>query len=487
MLFLSRHFILLFFALLFVSLCYPQASKQSLLTKKYASEQLIEDATILKNVILKMHPVIGIYNSKGYYETKFNNFIYSINDSLTEKQFRIKLKILINDLHCGHTEVGFSKKYGKEINKLKLNYSPYLFIPVQNKIYVLAGLTKKRDTLLTKGIEILRINGYSADSMLKACKQMITVDGFNETGKNHYLKYGFNGYYLGLFGRPDTFNVEYLKNKVIKTVKYPAQKLINIPAIPLLAKDDSSFSIYKRATIKYKFLDTAKKTVFLKIASFSRKGYRKAYKKIFKKLEINHSENLIIDLRNNGGGSLANSYKLLSYLLDSSQNQTLKTHIKNYPFKKYTSGNVWFRSMRFGFKYIAKKQSVGDTDNYIVKIKPIKKYHYAKKIYVLINGGSFSASCLVGAYLKNNNRATFIGEETSGTLEGCNAGITPYYILPNTHLKVRIPAFRINHDIFKTTTGHGILPDYKIEYTINDIFAKKDLELLKVKELLNLK
>ena len=85
-----------------------------------------------------------------------------------------------------------------------------------------------------------------------------------------------------MFGRPDTFNVEYLKNKVVKTVKYPAQKLINIPAIPLIAKDDSSFSVYKRATIKYKFLDTSKKTVFVKIASFSRKGYRKAYKKIFR-------------------------------------------------------------------------------------------------------------------------------------------------------------------------------------------------------------
>ena len=142
--------------------------------------------------------------------------------------------------------------------------------------------------------------------------------------------------------------------------------------------------------------------------------------------------------------------------------------------------------MRTGFKYIAKKQSIGDTDSYTVKLKP-RKHHYTKKIIVLINGGSFSASCLVSAYLKDNNRAIFIGEETSGAIEGCNAGITPYYILPNTKLKIRVPAFRIQHDICKTNTGHGIIPDYKIDYTINDIFAKKDLELQKVKELLNVK
>ena len=33
-----------------------------------------------------------------------------------------------------------------------------------------------------------------------------------------------------------------------------------------------------------------------------------------------------------------------------------------------------------------------------------------------MNGGSFSASILVAAYLKNNNRAEFIGEETGGTI-----------------------------------------------------------------------
>ncbi|MDX2174358.1 MAG: S41 family peptidase [Bacteroidota bacterium] len=434
-----------------------------------------------------MHPVIGIYNSREYYENQFTILINSLNDSLTEKQFRIKLKIFLDDLHCGHTEAIYSKAYGKEVNKLKLNYSPYIFIPVQNKVYVLSSINRKKDTLLPKGTEILKINGFAVDSMLKASRQMITVDGYNVTGKNHYLKSGFNGYYLGLFGRPDTFNVEYLKDKKIKTIKYAANKLKSIPAITLLRRDDSTFTTYKKAAIKYKYLDGEKKIMYLKISSFSRKRYKKAYRKVFRKLENNQSDNLIIDLRNNGGGSLGNSYRLLSYLLDTTKQQTLKTHVKKYPQKKYTSGNIWFSMMRTGFKYIAKKQTFGDTDSYTIKLKPNKKHHYSKKIMVLINGGSFSASCLVSAYLKDKNRATFIGEETSGALEGCNAGITPYYILPNTKLKIRVPAFRIQHDIYKQNTGHGIIPDYKIEYTINDIFAKKDLELQKVKELLNIK
>lgn len=486
MIFLPPKLRLLFFSVIILNAGYSQSKKTSLLTKKYSPTELKADAEILKSVILKMHPAVGVYQTRERYVEIFDSLPQSITDSLTEKQFRIKLKIFLNTLHCGHTEAIYSKAYGKEVSKVKLNYSPYIFIPVQNKIYVLSSIDKKGDTLLRKGTEILKINGFTADSMIKASRQMVTVDGYNLTGKDHFLKYGFNGYYLGLFGRPDTFSVEYKMNEKIKTLKYPAVKLLNVPAIQLLPKNDSTFTVYKRAAIKFKYLDVEKKTMFVKISSFSHKRYKKAYRKIFKKLKRNNTENLIIDLRNNGGGSLGNSYKLLSYLLDSTQQQTLKTRVKKYPQKKYTKGNVWFKLMRTAFKYIATKQSIGDTEKYTVKIKP-RKNNYTKKLIVLINGGSFSASCLVATYLKDKNRATFIGEETAGTIEGCNAGITPYYTLPNTKLKIRIPAFRINHNVCKINTGHGIIPDYVLEYTINDIFAKRDLELQKVKQLLNIK
>lgn len=120
-------------------------------------------------------------------------------------------------------------------------------------------------------------------------------------------------------------------------------------------------------------------------------------------------------------------------------------------------------------------------------IKPKLKNHYDKNILVLINGGSFSASCLVSAYLKSDNKAIFIGEETGGTIEGCNAGIMPNYKLPNTKIKIRMPAFRVIHDVSPTLTRHGILPDYKIHFTLDDLILRKDLELSKAMELIHTK
>ncbi|MBA3682675.1 MAG: hypothetical protein H0W73_16160 [Bacteroidetes bacterium] len=480
-----REISLIIFSVFFLNLpCLSQKEKESPLVKKYSPAQLKTDAEILKNVTLAMHPAIGIYNTRPHYIKLFNDFISQLNDSLTEKQFRIRTKLLIDDIHCGHTEAILSKDYYKAAAKLSYNFSPYFFIPIKDKAFVLAGIDKKKDTLLKKGTEIVEINGIAVDSMLRYCKRMISTDGFNTTGKEHYLQLGFNAYYLSLFGRPDTFMVKYLSGKNIKTVKYPAIKLKTIPPVPIGVKLDSTYSRYRLAKLHFNYLDKENKSFHLKIDAFSRKRTNKAYRRIFRNLKKNKTENLIIDLRNNGGGSLENSYNLLSYLIDTAQTQTLKTAIRSYPYKKYTHGEVFFKLMRFGFSLISKKRTINDTDNFIYTIKPRKKNHYNNNIYVLINGGSFSASCLVAAYLKENKRAVFVGEETAGAREGCNAGITPYYKLPNTKAKIRMPAFRIVHDVSPKITGHGIMPDYSITYTIKDILSKKDLEMLKVKELI---
>jgi hypothetical protein len=370
------------------------------------------------------------------------------------------------------------------MNKIKLNYSPYVFLPVDEKAYMIANLNKKQDSAIAKGSEIKKIDGIAVDSMIRYSKRFISTDGFNRTAKDYFVQLGFNSYYLGLFGRPDTFEVEYKDNKILKTVRYPAFKPKAFPPLPLGPKDDSLLIRYRNSKIDYRFLDADKKSMLLKIEKFSHKGDIRAYRRIFRKLKRNKTENLVIDLRSNGGGSLANSYRLLSYLLDQRSTQTLRTGIKNYPYRKYTSGNLAFKFTRFAYKVIGEKKTVHDTDNFIYTIKPHRRNHYDKKVYVLINGGSFSASCLVAGYLKAFNRATFIGEETGGAMEGCNAGITPFYKLPNTKIRVRVPAFRIVHDVCPAITGHGVQPDYKIEYSLKDILSKKDLELQKAKELI---
>lgn len=460
--------------------------RSSALTRKYPPRALQEDALLFSNVCLAMHPAVGIYEPRSYYEKLFAEFVASLTDSLTEKQFRLRLKLVADELHCGHTEVLYSAAYYREVTRLKQNYSPYIFVPVGQKVYMFANLNSSRDTLIKKGEVVTRINGVPVDSMLRYAKRFVSSDGYNSTAREHYIQLAFNSYYTGLFGRPDTFNIEYTDGKSVKSARYAASRQKSVPSVQIGPKPDSLLHSYRRAGIAYRFLDAEKNTMLLRISKFATVGEKRAYRRVFAKMRKSRAQNLVIDIRNNGGGSLLNTYRLLSYIIDAPVTQTLRTRVRHYPYKRYTRGDVWFRFTRFVYGLAGTKKSQHDTELFIYRIKPAKRNHFGGKIFVLINGGSFSASSLLAAYLKDTGRATFIGEETGGTMEGCNAGVTPYYKLPNTKLRVRIPAFRIVHDVSPRITGQGVMPDYHVQYTFADIVARRDLELQKVKELLRI-
>lgn len=460
------------------------AQRKYTITKKYPPAALKQDAMIVKDAILKMHPVIGIYQPKKYYEKLFDDLISGIKDSLTEKQFRIRLKLVIDELHCGHTEVMYSRAFTKAIKPMKLNFLPYYVVAMDNKLLTVMPVNRKKDSLIRQGSEILKINGICSDSILNYSRRMISADGYVASSKNLAMRTYVNYVYPSLFGRPDTFMLETKKGDTIKKHCVTACNLKDLPYLPIGTREDTLLRRHKRANISEGYTDSAKKIFVLKIKSFKSTHYKRVYRRVFRKLRQNKTENLVIDLRNNGGGNLENCYRLMKYLEEREQTITLRSHVRNFPDRKYTGGNLGFKITKFVLKTFGTKKVNGDTVWFTEKIRPYKKQGYNGKVFVLINGGTFSASCIVAAYLKESKRAVLIGSETGGTNEGCNAGIMPNYVLPNTKLKVRIPAFRIIHDINPSLTGRGVLPHHEINYTFEDILKRRDLEMNYVKGLI---
>ena len=103
----------------------------------------------------------------------------------------------------------------------------------------------------------------------------------------------------------------------------------------------------------------------------------------------------------------------------------------------------------------------------------IRDSAYRGKIYVLIDGESFSASSILSTHLKHTKRAIFVGEETGGAYNGTVAGLFTGIELPASKIKMNVGLLKINTPYVIDPDGYGIMPDTPIKRTING----KDEEL----------
>ena len=110
-----------------------------------------------------------------------------------------------------------------------------------------------------------------------------------------------------------------------------------------------------------------------------------------------------------------------------------------------------------------------------------KKDAFGGKVYVLINGGSFSASSIISSKLKYEKRVTLVGEETGGANDGTVAGFYSYQKLPNSRIELPIGLLLIQPNIDFTNTQKGVVPDVEIIENMQDILDKKDVQLNWVK------
>ncbi len=199
------------------------------------------------------------------------------------------------------------------------------------------------------------------------------------------------------------------------------------------------------------------------VATFDRSNHlRKFFKKSFKTIQKNHINNLIIDVRSNGGGDAGLSTLLTRYMIDHKFKlaDSLYTIKPPSEYKKYMQQK--FLERITGQPGDDERKRMANIISDILKsiiILQRKIIITTGQVFILIGGNSFSATTLFAGDLKGQKNVTLVGEETGGGYYGNTAWIIPDVTLPNTGLRFRLPRFRmvINKDRIKN--GQGIMPD----------------------------
>jgi carboxyl-terminal processing protease len=162
---------------------------------------------------------------------------------------------------------------------------------------------------------------------------------------------------------------------------------------------------------------------YIRLTSFNENSGKQIEREI-KKLEKNDSvKSYILDLRNNPGGLLSQAIKISDFFLENGEIVSTKS-------RKASENRKWF----------AKK---GDLTN-------------GKKLIVLINYGSASASEIVAGALKDHKRAILLGENSYG--KGSVQSIIP---LKNKGA-IRLTVAKYYLPSGKSISEVGVSPDIEI-------------------------
>jgi len=470
--------------------------------------KLQKDVDFSYKKLKQLHPKLYWYISKEKLDYKFDSLKQSIQKPMTGLAFYKELSQVTKSVGQGHLGISpslekLSKKDQKALKKKgKSAFSQFDFEFIDNKLIILKNRSRHD---IKENTEVVSINGEKPDDLIAIYKKRIASDGYNSTFFNRYLGKSFGSFYtldkgklqdsikllLKLEGKDslfvvkrDTFGTNTKDDKIKLSKKEKKEK----------AKFNSKYGYNKETktfTRELKFSEKDSTTAILTIKGFSNGNATGFYKEAFDKIATNKTENLIIDLRNNPGGRLYEIADLYGYLVDKPF-----TFVDDYEVVSRTSklqadyfkgGGPVFKFFKIlgaplyysiNFFKVRKEEDKYVFGTRFSKLNDPKPNNFKGKVYVLINGGSFSASSIISSNLKATKRAFFVGEETGGAFNGTVAAQMPLVQLPNSKVNLRIGLALVSA-VNKTDEieGRGIFPDKEIIPTFEDRKNNIDPEL----------
>ncbi|MEM7084945.1 MAG: S41 family peptidase [Bacteroidota bacterium] len=479
-------------ALIFFISCslFSYSQKQNALDSLFSIADLKSDFATLRSTLEEVHPGLYLYQTERSLDSLFKDTELKLNQPMTSIEFAVLLGKLTSQLGDGHLKLTPSEEFFKTLQSGSYML-PFSVSSYDNKLYVSKDLSEvySEDFM---GSQLISINGVKMDDFLKEYLSVVSADGANVTRKHRLLsneRY-LSPYFNMLHGLESNYTVEYipLHQSTVKEIK--------LKGIGFEKFSELSAQRYpKRETQKLPIeiqLDQSNSTAYLRISTFSKRAYKNSeidfsgfLKNVFETLQSLSISNLIIDVRGNSGGEDAYGKTLFSYFIDKDFNY----------YKSLTMSKDGFESMKYTERPNMKPPpgmlEKNDLGTYNVVRHPNLGSQKAAmpafkgNVLVLIDGLSYSTTSEFLSLLHYHTDALFIGEESGGGYYGNNSGMVPYFTMPKTKIRAKIPL--MSYSLAVQGYAHkdrGIIPDYPVLPTIKDEINGVDVQLNFAKNLI---
>ncbi len=482
--------------LLFWNITYSQSIDDS-----FSQTKMQKDLKIFKDIRIKANSGLYKYRTKSEIDSIYNWAEKEISKSSTYRDFYNIICTLTDYEGSLHNDTELSKNNLKILKTELSGYFPFPLKKIDNK-----WIINFVNNAISLGSEIISINNEKIEHVEKNLFKYYTTDGYNTTGKNIGLSTHFSKFYRLNYGLKNNFIVEYklpfsnqiLKN-TIESIGYADyyKNFRNRFSKPY----DQFYYANLKENEKYSFKIIDASTAILTIHTFSmgdekseeHKIYNEFLNNTFAEIKNKTITNLILDVRNNGGGTDPNDILTYSYLTSRNfqENKQAWISFKKIPFLKYYNLNApkFIRPLFVG-KYNKELQVIfpeNRNDAFYEneksndhKIWSPNSNAFQGKIYLLISPAVASAGSLFASMVAGNSNCIVIGEESMGGYYGHN-GHTPFeYKLPYSKIITSFSIVNLEQDVPKKDKqkyGRGIIPDYQISQTLDDFLNQRDTQL----------
>lgn len=336
----------------------------------------------------------------------------NIFDGMTKLEYMRLTKPIVASLNCMNTDLNYSD----ELDQVKV---------FADSIYVSNGKIYLRDNMFYKDIpkasEIISINGRESSAILETMFASISSEGSNESYKYFVLNNDFAINYLTSVEYSESFDISYIS---------PDGKS-GVASVPAIEYKETQKTSSDEIMYSGEFNDTY---ALLTMKSFDllEEDHDQGIAFIddfFKTLKESELDYLILDLRGNVGGQVDIVSHLLSYL-QSEPDKFLNTDIN------------------------------------------IAENRFEGMLLILQDGGSGSMTGQLLSVLKDKAISIHIGQETSSAASiSTNVKSSNF---ENTGLLFSIATEAAMAQTSEESTDRGLMPDYDIIPSIEDIMDKKD-------------
>ena len=473
---------------------------QRTIDSPFSRKKMKKDLIVFNQVREAANSGVYKYRAKSEIDSIYQWAESQIDSVNTYREF-YKIICSINSFEGSlHNELFLPKKVNKALRSETVGYFPYPIKVIGGEITI-----NYQSGEFPLGSQIMSIDGEDSESILKKLYKYYPTDGFSINGKKSGIDENFSKYYRLQYGQREKLSVVFENSgkvftKIIPTISY--KEYYNRFEDRHSRKIDRySYQPYKdliEAKDAYMF-DIIDSVGILTINSFligwhkndpKHKKYLNFLDSTFLLIKEKQIENLIVDIRHNGGGSDPNDMVTYSYFAkrDFLENTDAWISFQKIPYWKYIRGEVSF-FMRPIEKYYSNKsikrafpiekeskfyQSPKDQDK-IPRNPNSKSFH--GNVYLLIGPRTASAGSLFGAMLASNENTTVIGEETQGGYYGHNGHIPIRYRLPKSKIKFMFSIVNLEQDVTNKENqpfGSGVMPDILVHQSREDFIENKD-------------